>query len=75
LASLTAGQREVLLLFAWAELSYEDIGAALRLPLGTVRSRLSRARGRMRELLPEFGQEQGETNPTFPQEARTVERD
>jgi RNA polymerase sigma factor (sigma-70 family) len=74
LASLTPGQREALLLFAWVELSYEDIGLALGLPVGTVRSRLSRARARMRELLPEFGQEEGETNPPSPpQEARSYE--
>jgi RNA polymerase sigma factor (sigma-70 family) len=77
LATLGAGQREVLLLFAWAELSYDEIGRALRLPAGTVRSRLSRARSRMRELLAEFGQGQGgdSPHPRAPQEVRTVERD
>jgi RNA polymerase sigma factor (sigma-70 family) len=77
LATLGAGQREVLLLFAWAELSYEEIGRALRVPVGTVRSRLSRARSRMRELLAGFGQGQGDGSPD-PQpseEVRTVERD
>jgi RNA polymerase sigma factor (sigma-70 family) len=62
LAGLTAGQREVLLLYAWADLSYEEIGRSLGLPVGTVRSRLSRARSRMRELLAGFGQEEGGTN-------------
>jgi RNA polymerase sigma factor (sigma-70 family) len=77
LAALSAGHREVLLLFAWAELSYEEIGVALGLPVGTVRSRLSRARARMRELLPQFGQEQGEdcSDPQSTEEVRTVERD
>jgi RNA polymerase sigma factor (sigma-70 family) len=46
LASLGAGDREVLLLYAWADLSYEEISIALRLPVGTVRSRLPGARAR-----------------------------
>ena len=44
LVELRADDREALLLFAWAELSYEEIAAALRIPIGTVRSRLHRAR-------------------------------
>jgi RNA polymerase sigma factor (sigma-70 family) len=36
--------RDVLLLHAWADLSYEDIARALEIPIGTVRSRLNRAR-------------------------------
>ena len=40
-------EREALLLFAWEELSYEEIGEALGVPLGTVRSRLNRARARV----------------------------
>ncbi len=46
-------EREVLALCAWAELSYEQAAAALGLPIGTVRSRLSRARARLRELVGE----------------------
>jgi RNA polymerase sigma-70 factor (ECF subfamily) len=56
LASLGRGEREVLLLFAWADLSYEEIAAALGIPGGTVRSRLSRARAHIRELLSPSGQ-------------------
>lgn len=56
LASLSGRDREVLLLFAWADLSYEEISAALAIPVGTVRSRLSRARARIRELLAPSGQ-------------------
>jgi RNA polymerase sigma-70 factor (ECF subfamily) len=48
LASLRAGDREVLLLYAWADLSYEEISVALGVPVGTVRSRLHRARERVR---------------------------
>ena len=51
LAALSAGDREVLLLVAWAELSYAEVAAALRIPAGTVRSRLHRARARVRDAL------------------------
>ena len=49
LADLSAGDRDVLLLIAWADLSYEETAAALRIPVGTVRSRLNRARRKVRE--------------------------
>jgi RNA polymerase sigma factor (sigma-70 family) len=51
LAALSADDREVLLLVAWAELSYEEVAKALDIPLGTVRSRLHRARKRTRAAL------------------------
>ena len=44
LAKLDPAQRDVMLLHAWGELSYEEIADALGIPVGTVRSRLSRAR-------------------------------
>lgn len=56
LAELTPIEREVLLLYAWAELNYDEIALALEIPAGTVRSRLNRARTRLRELLAESGQ-------------------
>jgi RNA polymerase sigma factor (sigma-70 family) len=56
LMRLSVGERDVLLLFAWADLRYEEIAVALRIPVGTVRSRLHRARRRVRELLGESGQ-------------------
>lgn len=51
LAGLSAGDREVLLLIAWADLTYEETAAALGIPLGTVRSRLNRSRRKVREAL------------------------
>jgi RNA polymerase sigma-70 factor (ECF subfamily) len=47
-AELPDGERQALLLFAWEELSYEEIADALGVPVGTVRSRLNRARARVR---------------------------
>jgi RNA polymerase sigma factor (sigma-70 family) len=46
LASLSADERDVLLLFALADLDYQGIADALQIPIGTVRSRLARARAR-----------------------------
>ncbi|MFE1947208.1 RNA polymerase sigma factor [Streptomyces massasporeus] len=48
LARLSAGDRHVLLLFAWADFSYQEIAEALGIPVGTVRSRLNRARRKLR---------------------------
>ena len=48
LGELDPGQRDVLLLFAWEGFSYEEIATALDVPIGTVRSRLARARDRLR---------------------------
>ena len=45
--------RDALLLFAWAELDYSEIARAMRVPVGTVRSRLHRARSRVRAYLNE----------------------
>jgi RNA polymerase sigma-70 factor (ECF subfamily) len=44
---LPDAERHTLLLFVWEELSYEDIATALGVPVGTVRSRLNRARRRL----------------------------
>jgi len=51
LAALSRDERDVLLLFAWADLTYEEIAVALDLPIGTVRSRLHRARAQFRAAL------------------------
>jgi RNA polymerase sigma factor (sigma-70 family) len=54
--ALPEGEREALLLFAWEDLSYQSVAEALELPIGTVRSRLNRARARLRELLEPGGE-------------------
>ncbi|MFJ9752727.1 RNA polymerase sigma factor [Streptomyces chartreusis] len=51
LAGLSAGDRHVLLLVAWADFSYQEVADALEIPLGTVRSRLNRARRKIRTAL------------------------
>jgi RNA polymerase sigma factor (sigma-70 family) len=51
LANLSAGDREVLLLSAWAGLSSEEIGHALGIPAGTARSRLNRSRRKLLDAL------------------------
>lgn len=47
IAALAPKDRETLLLYAWEGLSYEEVAVALGVPVGTVRSRLSRVRRRL----------------------------
>src|ERR1035438_4260232 len=61
LARLPEKLRDTLLLVAWGDLSYEEVAAALGVPVGTVRSRVSRARSKLRQAL-------GGTNPAAPDE-------
>ncbi|GAB2939358.1 RNA polymerase sigma factor [Nonomuraea fastidiosa] len=56
LAALPAKDRDVLLLIAWGDLTYEEAARALGIPVGTVRSRLNRGRRKVRAAL-------GDTNP------------
>jgi RNA polymerase sigma factor (sigma-70 family) len=63
IAALTPAYRDTLLLVAWAELSYEEAAAALGVPVGTVRSRLSRARTGLRLTL-------GDLAPSASEETR-----
>jgi RNA polymerase sigma factor (sigma-70 family) len=44
-------QREVLLLSAVDELRYEEIAAMLAIPIGTVMSRLHRARDKLKRMM------------------------
>jgi RNA polymerase sigma-70 factor (ECF subfamily) len=56
LSELRREEREVLLLHAWAELTDAEIAESLSLPLGTVKSRLSRGRQQLRNRLGLGGQ-------------------
>ena len=58
IAALPAEQREVILLVALEQLSYAEVSRALGIPMGTVMSRLFRARERLR------GQLAGESQQT-----------
>jgi RNA polymerase sigma factor (sigma-70 family) len=62
LADLPHAQREVLLLHAWADLSHEEIAAALDISAGTVRSRLHRARANVAERLGRSGNKAGDVS-------------
>ena len=54
LDELPAGERDALLLHAWEDLTYGEIADALRIPVGTVRSRLNRVRQRLRAVTDEI---------------------
>ncbi|GLW20430.1 RNA polymerase sigma factor [Microbispora triticiradicis] len=53
LLRLKRADRDVLLLVAWAGLTYQEVADALGIPPGTVASRLNRARAQIRQSLPE----------------------
>ena len=57
LAALSRDEREILLLHAWAGLTDTEIAEALGLPIGTMKSRFSRTREKLRNQLGEVGQE------------------
>jgi RNA polymerase sigma-70 factor (ECF subfamily) len=61
LADLPAEEADVLLLLVWAELDQAEIADSLAIPIGTVKSRLSRARGRLQA---ELGLAPGANPPT-----------
>jgi RNA polymerase sigma-70 factor (ECF subfamily) len=65
--SLPEPERDALVLHVWEALSYQEVADALGVPVGTVRSRLHRARGRLRELADPSGREDDEnTESTDP---------
>jgi RNA polymerase sigma factor (sigma-70 family) len=51
LATLSQDERDLLLLVAWADLTYGEVAQALGIAPGTVASRLHRVRGKVRRLL------------------------
>jgi RNA polymerase sigma factor (sigma-70 family) len=56
LAQMRVQERDVLLLHAWADFDDDEIAAALGVPVGTVKSRLSRARHRLGNYLGLIGE-------------------
>jgi RNA polymerase sigma-70 factor (ECF subfamily) len=58
--ALPEPERDALVLHVWEGLSYEEVADALGVPVGTVRSRLHRARGRLREPASVSGREEDE---------------
>ena len=63
LARLSDELRDTLLLVAWGDLSYDETATALGVPIGTVRSRMSRVRSTLRRSL-------GDMNPAAFDEER-----
>ena len=65
--SLPQPERDALMLHIWEALSYEEVADALGVPVGTVRSRIHRARRRLRELAgPSGGQHDESTDDRDP---------
>jgi RNA polymerase sigma factor (sigma-70 family) len=64
LARLSDELRDTLLLVAWGDLSYDETATALGIPIGTVRSRMSRVRSTLRRSL-------GDMNPAAFDEERS----
>jgi RNA polymerase sigma-70 factor (ECF subfamily) len=62
LADLRDAERDIILLHAWAELSDREIAQALSLPIGTVKSRLHRARVQLQNRLEASGQERDDAS-------------
>lgn len=56
---LPEAERQVLLFATFGELSYKEIAEALECPIGTVMSRLHRARSRLQERLIDYATQQG----------------
>jgi len=63
IAALPEKQRQVVTLVDLAELSYSEVSEALEIPIGTVMSRLCRARQALRDGLVEFNHSQEKTEP------------
>lgn len=66
---LTPDEQDALALCVWAELSYADAAVALGVPVGTVRSRLARARQQLKKLTGDQ-RAVGDTRPSPPDQVR-----
>ncbi len=59
LAGLPEEFREAIVLVDIEELSYQEVSGVLNIPIGTVKSRVSRGRAMLRETLASFAKERG----------------
>jgi RNA polymerase sigma-70 factor (ECF subfamily) len=59
LAGLQGEFREALLLVDVEELSYQEVSGVLNIPIGTVKSRVSRGRAILRDALTSFAKARG----------------
>jgi RNA polymerase sigma-70 factor (ECF subfamily) len=64
LGALPRAMQDVVALCVWSDMSYEEAALALGVPVGTVRSRLSRARARLGEPRGRSGHERGVIDPS-----------
>ena len=71
LEKLDAGEREILMLREYEQLSYEEIAELLRLPVNTVRSRLFRARMALKNFLEPKRKTQNRTRSAAEGEAKS----
>jgi RNA polymerase sigma-70 factor (ECF subfamily) len=70
IAALSPKERETLLLYAWGDLTYEEIAVSLGVPVGTVRSRMNRIRTKLNPARTGsqqrvMGQKEGEVDGRF----------
>ncbi len=63
-AELPEAYRQVLILADVEEMAYKEVAETLDVPIGTVMSRLHRARRRLRDKLSEYAEDMGETKVT-----------
>ena len=72
MAKLPLEQRQVILLIALEGMSYEEVSKLVGIPIGTVRSRLSRGRGSLRRLMDMTGEDAIARSIPIPVAGRTV---
>ncbi len=74
LARLPENQRAVVLLVGLEDMRYDDVGAVLGIPVGTVRSRLSRGRNALRQLMEAGPTREAERPFTAPRRTLTASK-
>ena len=72
---LQAGDRDVLASVAWADLTYAEVAQALQLPVGTVRSRLNRARRKVRAAIRGHVADDPTNGPTHRLVSTTIDQE